>query len=39
VGAQQIPGLQQWEWPPQRRGDWPVIACASAPASAGAVPA
>jgi phosphopantetheinyl transferase len=38
VGAQEIPGLSQWEWPPQRRGDWPVIACAAAPASAGAAP-
>lgn len=32
--------LEQWEWPPQQRGDWPVIAaCASAPSKADAAPA
>lgn len=31
---------EQWEWPPQRRADWPLIAaCASAPSAAGAAPA
>jgi len=31
--------LDQWEWPPKQRGDWPVIAaCAGAPSTADAAP-
>lgn len=26
VGGSGLPELRQWEWPPQRGGDWPVIA-------------
>jgi phosphopantetheinyl transferase len=37
VGEQSLPLLQQWEWPPQQRGDWPLIACAAAPATVDAV--
>lgn len=37
VGEQRLMPLQQWEWPPRRRGDWPLIACAGAPATADAV--
>lgn len=39
IGAQGLPPLQQWEWPPKQRGDWPLIACAGAPATADAVQA
>lgn len=38
VGVDSPPTLQQWDWPPQRAGDWPLIACATAPAGAGAPP-
>lgn len=36
VGAHGLPELHPWEWPPKKRGDWPLIACASAPATADA---
>ena len=36
VGEHGLPSLQQWEWPPRRRGDWPLIACAGAPATSDA---
>ncbi len=39
VGEHGLPPLQQWEWPPKQRGDWPLIASASAPATSDAVPA
>jgi hypothetical protein len=40
VGVSTPPPLTQWEWPPQRAAEWPVIAaCASARASADAPPA
>jgi hypothetical protein len=37
VGEQRLTPLQQCEWPPRQRGDWPLIACADAPATADAV--
>lgn len=33
VGAQKLPRLQLWEWPPKRCADWPLIAGASAAAT------
>lgn len=39
IGEQRLPRLQQWEWPPHRRGDWPLIARAGAPATPDAVQA
>lgn len=39
IGGSGHAQLQQWEWPPKQRADWPVIACAGAPASADAAPA
>ena len=36
VGEQRLTPLQQWEWPPRQRGDWPLIACVDAPATADA---
>lgn len=33
------PALQKWDWPPQRAAEWPVIACASAPAGVAVPPA
>lgn len=34
LGGDEAVSLQQWEWPPKQRGDWPVIAaCASAPST------
>lgn len=39
VGGPGRAHLQQWEWPPMQRAEWPLIACVSAPAIAGAVPA
>lgn len=39
VGETSLMPLQLWEWPPQRRADWPLIAavCAAAPSNADAV--
>jgi hypothetical protein len=37
IGAHRLPQLQQWEWPPKQRGDWPLIACAGAPAASDVV--
>src|SRR5690606_18277781 len=31
VGRPELPQLKQWEWPPQRRGHWPVLAHVRAP--------
>ncbi|MBL8267640.1 4'-phosphopantetheinyl transferase family protein [Steroidobacter sp.] len=41
IGETTLMPLQLWEWPPQRRADWPLIAavCAAAPSSADAAPA
>jgi 4'-phosphopantetheinyl transferase len=40
IGAGDAVSWEQWEWPPKRRGDWPVIAaCASAPSAAAVAPA
>lgn len=40
IGSNEAVPLEQWEWPPERRGDWPVIAaCASAPSTAAFAPA
>lgn len=39
VGVSEPPPLEMWEWPPQRAAEWPVIACASARATAAALPA
>jgi 4'-phosphopantetheinyl transferase len=40
VGGSGAAALEQWEWPPKQRGDWPVIAaCASAPSKSDAAPA
>lgn len=39
VGSSAPPALRKWDWPPQRAAEWPVIACATAPAGAGAPPA
>lgn len=39
VGGGEAVSLEQWEWPPKRRADWPVIAAvAGAPSGAGAAP-
>jgi hypothetical protein len=39
IGDETAP-LERWEWPPQQRADWPLIAaCAAAPSDADAVPA
>lgn len=37
IGETELPKLQQWEWPPEQRADWPLIACAGAPAAADTV--
>jgi 4'-phosphopantetheinyl transferase len=40
LGGSEAVSLEQWEWPPKQRGDWPVIAaCASAPSTAAVAPA
>lgn len=39
VGASLPPSVQQWEWPPRQAVDWPIIACATAPAGAAVLPA
>lgn len=41
IGERALLPLPQWEWPPKRRAEWPLIAavCAAAPSSAGAAPA
>jgi phosphopantetheinyl transferase len=39
IGAEFPPSIQQWEWPPRRAADWPIMACATAPASAAVPPA
>ena len=39
VGASDPPLLQLWEWPPLLAANWPLIACAGAPAGAAALPA
>lgn len=33
VGGPELPGIEQWEWPPTHRADWPVLARASAPSA------
>jgi hypothetical protein len=40
IGASEGLQLDQWEWPPKQRADWPLIAaCAGAPSGADAAPA
>lgn len=39
VGLSAPPVLEKWDWPPQRAAEWPIIACASAPAGVAAPPA
>jgi hypothetical protein len=39
LGEHGLPRLQQWEWPPKQRSDWPLIACAGAPATSDAAQA
>lgn len=39
IGVSSPPSVRRWDWPPQRAGEWPLIACATAPAGAGAPPA
>lgn len=34
VGTAEMPPLRNWEWPPRQAGNWPLIACAAAPADA-----
>jgi hypothetical protein len=36
VGTERLPPVRTWEWPPQQRAEWPLIACACAPATVGA---
>jgi hypothetical protein len=40
IARSEAASIQLWEWPPKKRGEWPIIAaCAGGPSSADAAPA